>query len=300
MNARDLPLDIRLMQGTTRALVWLLAVGCLVVLGNWLMQRSWWDIRAVRLQGDLQRISPVTVRADALSRLQGNFFTINLAAAQRVFEQLPWVRAAVVQRLWPMELAVTLQAQTPVAIWRESGGGPELLNTDGQPFSANLGEVQGLGLPQFSGPAGSGLQVLQMDALLQPMLKPYGQKVAALSLGSGGNWRLQTAAGLALDLGSAPDSSATRQRLEQFMELVPQLEARYGRRIDSADLRYPNGFAVHLQGVDLPGMSKAAKPSPHASASPALPPKGARPALGRPGGGFPINAAKNQSAGKDD
>ncbi|MDD4886178.1 MAG: cell division protein FtsQ/DivIB [Thiomonas sp.] len=257
---RELPLDIRLMQGTSRALYWLVALGCLFVAGHWLMQRSWWDIRAVRLQGDLQRISAVTVRADALPQLQGNFLTINLAQAQRVFEQLPWVRAAVVQRLWPMELAVTLQAQQPVAFWREPGGAAQLVNAEGQPFTANLGEVQGLGLPQFSGPAGSSAQVLQMSQTLQPLLQGAHQAVAALALGSGGNWSLQTRAGLHIDMGSAPDSMATEQRLKQFLELKPQLEARYGRAIDSVDLRYPNGFAVHLQGVDLPGMSKTTKP----------------------------------------
>lgn len=259
-HARDLPLDVRLMQGTTRALLWLFAAGCVVAVGNWLMQRNWWDIRAVRLQGDLQRISPVVVRADVLPRLRGNFFTVNLAAAQRVFEQIPWVRTAVVQRLWPMQLAVTLHAQTPAAIWSD-GGATELLNTEGEPFSANLGEVQGLGLPRFSGPPDSGAQVLQMATALRPLLARRGQTLEALALGSGGNWQLQTASGLRIDLGNAPRSAATQQRLVQFLELAPQLESRYGHRIDSADLRYPNGFAVHLQGVELPGMDKPARPA---------------------------------------
>ena len=260
---RELPLDIRLMQGTSRALYWLVALGCVFVAAHWLMQRSWWDIRAVRLQGDLQRISPVTVRAEALPQLQGNFLTINLAQAQRVFENLPWVRTAVVQRLWPMQLGVTLQAQQPVAIWHEPGSAPQLVNAQGQAFNANLGEVQGLGLPVFSGPAGTSAQVLQMSQDLAPLMHEFHQTLVAVSQGSGGNWRVQTRSGLSVDLGSAPDSTATQTRLKQFMTLMPQLEARYGRAIDSADLRYPNGFAVHLQGVDLPGMNNTNKTTPH-------------------------------------
>ncbi|HOI66815.1 MAG TPA: cell division protein FtsQ/DivIB, partial [Thiomonas arsenitoxydans] len=88
------------------------------------------------------------------------------------------------------------------------------------------------------------------------------QTVATLAQGSGGNWSLQTRSGLSIDLGSAPDSAATQTRLKQFMTLMPQLEARYGRSIDSVDLRYPNGFAVHLQGVDLPGMNKTTNKTP--------------------------------------
>ncbi|MGE0069237.1 MAG: cell division protein FtsQ/DivIB [Thiomonas sp.] len=253
---RELPLDIRLMQGTSRALFRLVALGCVFVVAHWLMQRGWWDIRAVRLQGDLQRISPVTVRAEALPQLQGNFLTINLAQAQRVFESLPWVRSAVVQRLWPMQLAVTLQAQQPVAIWHQPGSAPQLVNAQGQAFTANLGEIQGLGLPQFGGPAGTSAQVLQMSQTLQPSLQEFHLTIAALTQGGGGNWTLQTRSGLRIDLGSAPDSAATQTRLKQFLTLKPQLEARYGHAIDSADLRYPNGFAVHLQGVDLPGMNQ--------------------------------------------
>ncbi|OZB73267.1 MAG: cell division protein FtsQ, partial [Thiomonas sp. 14-64-326] len=86
--------------------------------------------------------------------------------------------------------------------------------------------------------------------------------VATLAQGSGGNWSVQTRSGLSIDLGSAPDSAATQTRLKQFMTLMPQLEARYGRSIDSVDLRYPNGFAVHLQGVDLPGMNKTTNKTP--------------------------------------
>lgn len=258
--AHELPLDIRLMQRTTRALYWLLALGCVLAAGHWLVQRSWWDIRAVRLQGDLQRIDPVTVRAEALPRLEGNFLTIDLTQAQRVFEQLPWVRSAVVQRLWPMQLVVTLRTRQPVALWRDPGGALQLLDAQGQPFTANLGEVQGLGLPLLSGPAGSGAQMLQMSRRLQALLQPYHQTVAALTLGSGGNWRVQTQTGLHIDLGSAPDSAATQRLLRQFLELMPQLQSRYGHVIDSADLRYPNGFAVRLQGVQLPGMNDKTTP----------------------------------------
>jgi Cell division septal protein len=166
---RELPLDIRLMQGTSRALFWLVALGCLFVAGR-LADAAQLVGRSAQCgsRADLQRISPVTVRAEALPQLQGNFLTINLAQAQRVFESLPWVRTAVVQRLWPMQLAVTLQAQQPVAIWREPGSAAQLVNTQGQAFTANLGEVQGLGLPQFSGPAGTSAQVLQMSQTLQP------------------------------------------------------------------------------------------------------------------------------------
>lgn len=256
--SRDLPLDVRLMQGTTRALLWLFALGVLAVAGNWLAQRSWWDIRAIRIEGDVRHISPMTIRAEALPKLSGNFLTVNLGAAQQAFEQLPWVRQALVQRLWPMQLLVTLRAQHPVAYWQEGGGTAQLLNTEGQPFAANLGEVQGLGLPSYSGPAGSGPQVLATAQTLAPVLAAAHRRLVALHLGDDGNWRLQTGDGLRIDLGLHPTDAGTVERLRQFLALAPQLAARYGRAVVSADLRYPNGFAVHLQGASA-ALNKVAR-----------------------------------------
>lgn len=256
---RDLPLDIRLMQGTTRALLWLFALGVLVAAGNWLAQRNWWDIRAVQLRGDLRRISPLTVRAEALPRLDGNFLTINLGAAQHVFEQLPWVRDAVVQRLWPMQLVVTITPQHPRAYWTDDTGQPQLLNTRGQPFVANLAEVQGMDLPRFSGPSGSAPQVLQTAEVLAPVLAAGQHKISDLTLGDDGNWRLQTDDGLRLDLGQEPTADGTLARLRQFLVLAPQLSGRYGRAVVSVDLRYPNGFAVHLKGAASPDAGSQSK-----------------------------------------
>ena len=46
-----------------------------------------------------------------MQKLKGNFFTLDLAEAKRVFESVPWVRQAVVSRVWPNRLTV-LAART--------------------------------------------------------------------------------------------------------------------------------------------------------------------------------------------
>ncbi|MHB0921010.1 MAG: cell division protein FtsQ/DivIB [Thiomonas delicata] len=250
---RELPLDIRLMNVTSRALLWLFMLGALAVAGNWLVQRPWWAIRSVRVEGNLQHVSATALRGEALPRLQGNFFTVSLAAAQQAFDQVPWVRKAVVQRVWPLSLLVTLEAQQPLAFWSDGSSVVGLVNTHGQLFEANLGEVQDMALPSFSGPAGSEGRVAQMYAELSRDFAPLKWKIVKLEMGAEGNWRVQVEDGPRLDLGSDHDAQAFQQRLQRFLVLAPRVQARYGRALTSADLRYSNGFAVRLAGVDLPG-----------------------------------------------
>ncbi len=248
---QDLPLDIRLMNFTSRALVWLFVLGALASAGNWLLQRPWWSIRSVRVQGTLQHVSATSLRSQALPRVQGNWFTVSLGAVQQAFEQVPWVRKAVVQRVWPLSLLVRLQEQQPLALWLDStGNAVVLVNTQGESFEANLGEVQDLGLPRFFGPPASQQQVTAMYRDLQQRFAPLHWRIARLGLGAQGDWQVQIAQGPSLDLGNDDDAQAFAERLQRFVRLEPGVAAHYGRAVVSADLRYASGFAVKLAKDD--------------------------------------------------
>ena len=199
------------------------------------------------MQGRLQHISASALRSQALPHLRGNWFTVNLGQAQQAFARVPWVRVAVVQRVWPLSLLVVLRAQQPAAIWG-GGAAAQLVNTRGDLFDANLGEVQDMQLPRLDGPPGSSAQVLAMLQQLDRALAPLQWRVAALQLGTEGNWRAQVAGGPRLDLGSDADAAAFAARLQRFIALEAGVRRRYGRAIVGADLRYANGFAVQLQG----------------------------------------------------
>ena len=248
---QDLPLDIRLMNFTSRALVWLFVLGALASAGNWLLQRPWWSIRSVRVQGTLQHVSATSLRSQALPRVQGNWFTVSLGAVQQAFEQVPWVRKAVVQRVWPLSLLVRLQEQQPLALWLDStGNAVGLVNTQGESFEANLGEVQDLGLPRFFGPPASQQQVTAMYRDLQQRFAPLHWRIARLGLGAQGDWQVQIAQGPSIDLGNDDDAQAFAERLQRFVRLEPGVAAHYGRAVVSADLRYASGFAVKLAKAD--------------------------------------------------
>jgi cell division protein FtsQ len=48
-------------------------------------------------------------------------------------------------------------------------------------------------------------------------------------------------------------------RVQRFIATFAQTPSRLGRNIESADLRYPNGYALRLRGVTTAGADRAAK-----------------------------------------
>ena len=112
----SLPVDIRLMNALANALFALVGAALLVAGLMWLARLPVFAIRAIKLEGDLSRNSVSTIRANAAPKLAGNFFTIDLAKTRAAFESVPWVRRAVVHRVWPGALRVQLLEHKPASM----------------------------------------------------------------------------------------------------------------------------------------------------------------------------------------
>ncbi|SFU98256.1 cell division protein FtsQ [Polaromonas sp. YR568] len=242
-----MPLDVKLMN-TFSVVLGLAFAAMLVALGvAWLMRQSLFNLSAIRVQGDLIHNNAVTLRANVAPRLAGNFFTVDLAATRAVFESVPWVRRALVQREFPNRLKVVLQEHKPVAFWG-SEGDARLVNSFGEVFEANQGDVEAEDLPMLNGPPGQAPLVLQAYQVLSPLFDETDSTLVQLQLSGQGSWRAQLDSGALLELGhGSVDEIQTRTR--RFLATLTQVSARYGRELESADLRYGNGYAVKLKGV---------------------------------------------------
>lgn len=241
------PLDVRVMNGLALLFGLVFAAMVMALAVAWVMRQSLFNLNAIQVQGDLKHNNPATLRANVAPRLAGNFFMMDLARTRAVFESVPWVRRAVVQREFPDRLKVSLQEHQPVAFW-----GPEsdarLVNSFGEVFEVNQGDVEAEDLPLLNGPQGQAAVVLQGYQMLSPLFEQIDAVLEQLELTSQGNWRGRLDSGAVIDMGHG-SMDEIRARTQRFIATLTQVSARYGRDLESADLRYGNGYAIKLRGV---------------------------------------------------
>jgi cell division protein FtsQ len=222
------------------------AVALLALAVVWVVRQPLFGIRAVRVEGDVARNSAATLRAHIRSGLTGNFFTLDLNAARNAFEEAPWVRQAVVHRLWPNRLAVRLEEHRAAALWGRDDD--SLVNTHGEVFAANLGDVEDEDLPTLQGPDGSAVTMLALLRRLEPPLAGVQMRIETLSLSGRGTWAMRLAGGANVELGRGSEAELVA-RTEQFVRSVGGVIARYERPLLYADLRHHQGYAVRLKGI---------------------------------------------------
>ena len=248
-RAEPLPGDLRLMNVTA---VVIAIVGGLLLAGAsllWLARQPLFAISVITIDGDVGRNSVSTIRANAAPRLAGNFMTLDLASVRRAFESVPWVRHAVVQKVWPNRLRVRLEEHRPVALW--GGGEPgseKLVNSFGEVFEANVGDVEDETLPTLEGPDGSASRVLAMHDKLSRPFALLQARVDGLQLSGRGSWQATLDTGAVVEIGRGSDEEAVA-RTARFVSTVRQVTSRYQRPLEYADLRHTDGYAVRLKGV---------------------------------------------------
>jgi len=243
------PGDVRLMNAVAALVVTGTVLGLLAAGVLWLTRAQAFSIHAIELEGDLTRSQLPTLRTHALPGLTGNFFAIDLDRARAAFETVPWVRRAIVRRVWPDRLVVRLEEHEAAAFWEGSeGGGTRLLNTFGEVFEANLGEVEDESLPVFTGPDERAAEVLALWQRLQPAFAGRGQRIERLALSGRGSWRAELDHGVVVEMGRGSEAEVV-ERTERFLRTVRQMTDRYRQPVLYADLRHADGYALRLRGV---------------------------------------------------
>lgn len=243
--------DIKMLNATANALFGLVALALVSALLWWVAQRPYFTLKVIRIEGaqqeQLRHINPLTVRSAALANIKGNFFTANLDTVRQAFESVPWVRKATVRREWPNQLTVTLEEHLPLGTWGDDG---KLLSTKGDVFVANLAEAEeDARLLEFSGPVGSEKEVVERLQDLNAWFAPLSLSVESLDLSGRYAWTMTLNNGITVELGREKSSTTLKERVDRLIGIYPQLVDRLQNRIESIDMRYPNGLALKAQGL---------------------------------------------------
>lgn len=233
------------MNAMLRLVAWLVAVA-LVALPVVAVLRGWigaeqWPLRTLRAQGEFDYVDAAQVRATLLPHARRGFFAVDLQAAQAAVAALPWVERADVRKRWPDVLEVRISEHRPYAHW----GSDRLLSQRGRLFAARGAKVPA-GLPKLGGPEARVREVVELYQQSRELFAPVGMTVEGVSLDPRGSWSVRL---LDRAHGGAPTQvtvgrSEARARIGRFVRLLPQLLVNPGRRIERADLRYTNGFAL--------------------------------------------------------
>lgn len=244
------PLDIKLMNITASALLVVFGFLLAGLMVGWVARHPAFAIGGIAVTGDVTHNNAVTLRANVAPRLGGTFFTMDLSQARAAFESVPWVRQAIVKRSFPNRLNVALQEHQAVAYWGADGDGL-LVNSFGEVFEANAGEIEQEDIPRLIGPEGQAAVVWAMYQTLQPAFGSLDMVLEQLELTGRGGWRARFDSGAEVELGRGSNDEVL-MRSQRFLKTVTQVTARYERNpdaLETADLRYEEGYAIRLRGV---------------------------------------------------
>ncbi len=245
-----LPVDVRLMNITATVLYVACALVLVAAFGWWALRNPVFAIRAIVVQGDVTHNSAAMLRANVAPRLTGNFFTVDLQKTREAFEAVPWVSHAVVSRQFPDKLRVQLQEHRAEAFWGADSDA-QLVDTEGEVFEANAGDVEADDMPHLVGPDGTAPQVLAMYRGLAPWIEKLDLGIEQVVLSGRGGWTLHLDGGATVELGRGSNQEVLA-RSRRFAQTLTQVTSKYGRRPEAlvtADLRHTDGYAVKLRGV---------------------------------------------------
>lgn len=242
--------DIKMLNAVSGALFALAALALLFSGLWWLMQRPMFTLKVIHVDGveeQLRHIDRSTIRNTAIRRVKGNFFTADLDAVRVAFEAVPWVRKASVRREWPNQLIVELEEHKVLGTWGDAG---RLLSMKGDVFIANLAEAEEDGeLLEFAGPEGSEKEVVTRFNELREWFAPANLAPDGVQLSSRYAWTVKLNTGMTVELGREQSQTTLKERVVRLVDVYPQLVARLQDRIESVDMRYPNGLALRANGL---------------------------------------------------
>jgi cell division protein FtsQ len=249
--------DVKMLNAISSALLALVLLALVASGLWWVAQRPMFTLHTIRIESagelPLEKVNALTVRATAVPRIHGNFFTADLTAVRAAFEAVPWVRKAMVRREWPDRLVVKIEEHKALGTWGEDG---KLLSQKGDVFTANLAEAEDDGdLLEFDGPPGSEKQVVARLALFRQWFAPIKLEPESLVLPNryAGTVRLDN--GMTVELGRDQGDAVLKERVARLVAVYPQLLERLQGKIESVDLRYPNGMALKADGMVLAAMN---------------------------------------------
>ena len=192
-------------------------------------------IRTVKIVGTYDHIDREDIARVVAPYIRGSFITLPVRSLYQHIMQVPWVREARIQRIWPDTLRIVLKEHIPIAIWNN-----DLLTEDGSILKGNLDSVAALTLPFLQGPIHHEKEVLQVYEKMSKILSTYHLKMVGFIKRDNQAFDMILPNKVLVHLGKQD----IELRVLRFCRAYPAVFEERLKDLVSVDLRYPRGMAV--------------------------------------------------------
>ena len=192
-------------------------------------------VRYVRVEGEFSQISKQSIQDNVLPLLRSGFLATDIQVMHATVTAFPWVRKALVKRVWPDAFNIRIHEHHAIARWASIG----LLNKQGELFSPkNAAEFTSLAVIDAVG--GEQKKMLkQMQTFNQGLLQ-HSLMLQKLIISDRQSWRVILMDGMEIKLGR----NQPHKNFQRLLSVLPVLGAEKVAAIAAVDMRYPNGFSV--------------------------------------------------------
>lgn len=206
-----------------------------------LKENQTFPIRAVKVFG-VQHVDQKSMQQILTPLVTKGFFAVELESIKERVLQLPWIAETSIRRVWPDQIFITVKEHQPVARWNEHS----LLSASGEIFTGGSGDTRlSSSFPQFIGPEGEQIQMLQYYEKMNGLLVPLHFRIARLEVTPFMSWSLVFDNGMKLNMGYKD----VLTRIRHFVKVYPKIIGDRGADVEYIDLRYANGLAVRWKSA---------------------------------------------------
>ncbi|WP_439294784.1 cell division protein FtsQ/DivIB [Lonepinella sp. BR2882] len=208
----------------------------------WLEKLDDKPISAFALLGSPQYTTYSDVRDQILQmgELKG-FFGQDVNAVRDQIQSMPWIKGALVRKIWPDRLSILVIEYTPVAYWNEN----EFVTSDGTVFSLPFDKLKNTDMPRLFGSDYQSKEVLEAWYKIYKDLKAKNLNLKTLAVNERGSWEIMLDNDITLKLGRGEWKS----KIDRFVTIYPQIEVPENKKINYVDLRYKVGAAVNFTDI---------------------------------------------------
>lgn len=235
LNWRQVSLSPVMLRGAMLLAGLMVVAGALLWLKAWISQPEHLTIAEVQWEGDFRYYDRVDLEQQAEPYLATNLYLLESTRLEEVLEAHNWVRDVSLRRVWPDQLIISVESQTPIAFW----GSDRLLNRYGGIFSGSLPDKQGV-IPLIYSPDDNGREMGERYVQLMQALQDLDLEIVALTEDERGSWQMRLRQGPLVVIGNKDQA----KRIERFKVGYRQELQDSFKQIERIDLRYTNGFAV--------------------------------------------------------